>query len=213
MNIIQLIGVYTETLTFLVSLFTFHKYRHTVLKYLPLFLGLTAGLEFFCLYFYKAGNVWLYNIRTIIEFNFYAFIFWHYLNRFNRKLLFAFLVVFNSVTILNFVFGIQKFLLEPISYIYTLSYFLLVLIIIILFNQILRSETPLEGILGNLLIWFSFGSLIYYGTCLPLFSISNWVDVMGDLGQQLINILFFAVEIMNALFIIGFICSKKTYTY
>jgi len=209
MYLIKLIGIYTELLTFIVSLFTFYKYKHTVLKYLPIFLGLTAFLELFCFYFYQVNNVWLYSIRTILEFNFYAFIFWHYLNRFNRKWLLAFLVVFNSVTILNYVFEIQDFLLEPISYIYALSYFLLILTIIILFNQILKSERPMEGVSRNLLIWVSFGLLIYYGTSLPFFSISD----LGDLRYQLVNILFFAVEVMNALFIIGFIWSQKNYTY
>ncbi len=209
MYIIKLIGIYTELLTFIVSLATFYKYRHTVLKYLPVFLGLTAVLELFCFYFYSINNVWLYNIRTVLEFNFYAFIFWHYLNRFNRKLLLAFLVVFNSVTVLIYIFKIQDFLVEPISYSYILSYFFLIFVIIILFNQILKSEKPVEGISRNLLIWISFGLLIYYGTSLPLFSIS----ISGDLRYQLVNILFFAVEVMNVLFIIGFIWSKKIYTY
>jgi len=211
--ILKLIGIYTEALTFLVSLITFYKYRHTVLKYLPFFLGLTAFIEIFCFYFYNINNVWLFNIRTIIEFNFYGFIFWHYLNRFNRKLLLAFLVVFNSVAILNSALRIQDILVEPITYVYVLSYFFLVLTIIIFFNQVLKSENSFDGISRNLLIWISFGLLIYYGTCLPLFSISNWSDVLGDLRYQLVGVLFFTVEIMNVLFIIGFIWSKKNYMY
>lgn len=209
MYTIKLIGICTEGLTFLISLLTFHKYRHTVLRYLPVFLGLTAILEFYTFYFYNVGNVWLYNLRTILEFNFYAYIFWHYLNRFNRKLLLAFLVVFNSVTVFNYIFGIQNFLVELISYTYVLSYFFLVITIIIFFNQILKSERPVERISRNLLIWVSFGLLIYYGTSLPLFSISNF----GDLSIPIVNILFFAVEVMNVLFIIGFIWSQKNYTY
>lgn|GEM_PF-1102221 len=213
MYIIKLIGIYTEVLTFLVSLLTFYKYRHTVLMYLPVFLGLTAFVEIFCFYFYSRNNVWLFNIRTILEFNFYGFIFLHYLNRFNRKLLLAFLVVFNSVTILNSALGIQDILVEPITYVYVLSYFFLILTIIIFFNQLLKSENSFEGISRNLLIWVSFGLLIYYGTCLPLFAVSNWSDVLGNLRYQLVGVLFFAVEIMNILFITGFIWSKKNYMY
>lgn len=209
MYVIKLIGVYSELLTFLVSLFTLYKYKHTVLRFLPIFLGLTVFLELFCFYFYTKNNVWLYNIRAVIEFNFYAYIFWQYLNRFNRKLLLAFLVVFNSVTILNYILGIQDFLIEPISYSFILSYFLLIIIIIMLFNQILKSEQSLEGISKNLLIWISFGLLIYYGTCLPLFSLTS----LGDLRFQLVNVLFFAVEVMNVLFIVGFLWSKKKFTY
>src|SRR5690606_3182098 len=156
MRLFQLIANYTEYIAFFVSVFTWYKYRHTPLKYLPLYLGLTAAAEFTCFYFYNRDNVWLYNTLSIFEFNFYEFIFWHYLNRFYRKWLLVFSVVFNTFSFLNILCGVQNFLLEPISYTYVLSYFLLLIAILILFYQILKSDSPVEGFSKNVLHWVLF---------------------------------------------------------
>lgn len=212
MRLFQLIANYTEYLAFFVSIFTWYKYRHTPLKYLPLYLCLMVVIEFTCLYFYRRNNVWLYNILSVVEFNFYAFIFWHYLNRFNRKWLLAFLVVFNSWTFLNSYLGIQDFLLEPISYSYITSYFLLLITIILLFYQILREESRVEGFSRNLLHWVLFGLLIFYGSCLPFYCISD-LGLLGVYKAKAIYVLFFNSMVMYSLFIVGFLWSKKIYSY
>lgn len=206
-------AVGTEVLAFLVGLFTLSKYRHTILKYFPVYLGLIAFLEIYCALFYRVNNVWLFNILCFIEFNFLAFIFWRYFNRFNRKLLLAFLVVFNSITIINYIFGIQNFLVEPISYSYVLSSFMLIIMIILLFNQMLRSNVRPEEIFRNLLFWICLGLLIFSATSLPLQAITSWEDTIGEFKYGLTYVLGFAVMFKNILFLFGFLWSKKTYIY
>lgn len=202
-----------EVLVLIVSLLTFSKYKNSILKYFPIYLAVVAILEIYCVFFYKTENVWLYNLFLIGEFNFLAFIFWNYFNRLNRKLLLAFVVVYNAVTIANYVFHVQNFLIEPLSQSYVLSSFFLIVMIILLFNQILRSDIRLEEILGNILFWISLGLLIYCGIALPLQAITSWENTLGEFKSGMIYIWISIVFFKNILFIFGFIWGKKIYTY
>ncbi|SMC60554.1 hypothetical protein [Moheibacter sediminis] len=207
------IGVSLEVLTFLISLITLTKYRHSNLRYLPIYFGVITCLELYCGFFYRVNNVWLFNILSVFEFNFLAYIFWKYFNRFNRRLLLVFLVVFNSVTIGNYIFKVQDFLVEPISQTYVMSSFMLIIMIILLFNQILRSNVRFEEIHRNILFWICMGFLIYLGIALPMQAITNWDQSIGEFRINLIYFHASAVYLKNILFIFGFIWGKKTFTY
>lgn len=207
------IAVSVEVITFFVVLLTLSKYRHSNLKYFSVYLGIIAFLEVYCALFYRVNNVWLYNILMVFEFNFLAYIFWKYFNRFNRRLLLVFLVVFNSVTIGNYIFEVQNFLVEPISQTYVLSSFMLIIMIILLFNQILRSNVRFEEIHRNILFWICLGFLIYLATTLPMQAITSWEDMVGEFKFNLTYISIIAVLLKNILFIFGFLWGKKTFTF
>lgn len=214
MKLITDIGVSLEVVTFLVSLMLLAKYRHSNLKYLPLYFGIIAFLELYCTFFYRqVNNVWLFNLLIVFEFNFLAYIFWNYYNRFNRRLLLVFLVVFNSVTIGNYILKVQNFLVEPISQTYVLSSFLLIIMIILLFNQILRSNVRFEEIHRNILFWICMGFLIYLGIALPMQAITNWDHSIGAFKKNIIYFHTSAVYLKNILFIFGFLWGKKMFTY
>lgn len=207
------ISTAVEVIAFLVSLITLSKYRHSNLKYFPVYLGVIALLETYCMFFYRVNNVWLYNLLGIFEFNFLSYIFWNYFNRFNRRSLLVFLVVFNSVTIINYVFHVQDFFIEPISYSYVLSNFMLVIMIILLFNQILRSNVRFEEIHRNILFWICLALLIYFATSLPMQAITSWEDTLGEFRFSLTYVMASAVLLKNILFIFGFLWGKKIFTY
>lgn len=207
------IGVGTEVLALLVSLITFSKYKHGILKYFPVYLASIAFLELFCLFFYRRDNVWLFNINSVIEFHYFAFIFWNCFNRFNKKLLLIFIVLYNSITIINYIFDIQDFLVEPISYSYVTASFIYIVCIILLFNQMLRSNVRLEEILGNLLFWVCMGLLIFVVASIPIQAITSWKDTLGDFRFSIVYVYGSAAMLKNILFIFGFLWSKKIYTY
>lgn len=207
------IGVSLEALALLVSIITYAKYRHSNLRYFPIYFGIIVFLELFCSLFYRVNNVWLFNILIVLEFNFLAYVFWNYFNRFNKKLLLVFLVMFNSVTVGNYIFKVQNFLVEPISQTYVLSSFMLIIMIMLLFNQILKSNVRFEEIHRNILFWICLGFLIYLGIALPMQAITNWEDTIGEFRINLIYFHTSAVYLKNILFIFGFLWGKKTFTY
>lgn len=213
MDLLFNIGVTSEVIAFLVSLITFSKYRHSNLKYFPFYLGVIAFLEVFCSFYYKINNVWLFNLLIVFEFNFLGYIFWNYFNRFNRKLLLVFLIIFNSVTVINYLFHVQNFLVEPISHTYVISSLMLVVLILLLFNQILRSNVRFEEIHRNILFWICLGFLIYLATSLPTQAIKSWEDTLGEFRFGLSYLVASGVLLKNILFIFGFLWGKKIFTY
>ena len=213
MNLLVKIATTIEVIAFLVSLVTWYKYKHSVLKYFPVYLGLIAVLEMYCMFYYKTGNVWLYNILNVFEFNFLAFIFWNYFQPCNRKALCLFLIIYNSVTIGNYLFKVQDFTVEPISHSYVLSSFFLIILILLLFNQILRSNVRFAEIHRNLVFWICLAFLIYLATSLPMLAITSWEDTLGKFRFGLVYLLGIGVLLKNILFIFGFLWSKKTFIY
>ncbi|NLN32209.1 MAG: hypothetical protein GX159_01265 [Flavobacteriaceae bacterium] len=205
------LATYIQVVTFLISLLTWNKYKHTRLKYLPILLGLNAFLEFFCYHFYKQDNAWLYNIKSLFEFNFLCFIFFGYLAGLTKKISWGLIVLYN----LAFLFiqtisqGFQPFLMP---YTYVLSSIIFIIIIMMVFNEMLKLE-GIEGITKNLLFWIAAGYFVFYATSFPIFSISNLKEVLGSFQVQAVKVLLFAVLIMHTIFIIGFLWSKKKYSY
>lgn len=212
MELVKYIATYTQLLTFILSLFTFYKYKHTYLRYIPIVIGINVAVELTSLHFYRNHNVWMYNITLILEFNIYSFIFYHYLSRIQKKFLIILTSIFNLFVIYCMAFDIQNFLNESFSYANVMAYAFMIIILIMVFGQMLNSD-KLEGVTRNLLFWISFGLLIYYATSLPLFSISNWSKILGDLKFQVAKVLFVVIELLNIIFMIGFLWSKKKFTY
>ncbi len=182
------------------------------MKILPIMLGIVAFLEFFCGYFYKYGNVWLFNIMNYIHLNFYAYLFYQYLEGISKKILIGMVAFFNVFYLSTFVFGWTDFMNESASYGQVAGIIILIIMLIMVFNQMLRID-QYEGLTRNLLFWICFSMLVLHATTLPLFSITRWSDILGDFRYTLIRILIFSIIVSHAILIFGFIWSKKKYTY
>lgn len=208
--VIVLIGTYIQVLTFVLSVLFWNKYKHTHLKSLPFYFGFTAFVEMFCLYFYRQDNVWLYNLMTIFQFNYLCYLFYPYVSHFFRKGIIGLAFVFNITTGIFYSFGVCDFWNVHCSYAYVLGIFFLLIIISQVLLNILNSHTSLGY---NLLFWLCFGFLIFFATSLPLFSISNWSDLLGEYDARIPFLLVFSVLISHLILIFGFLWSKKKYTY
>lgn len=208
-----LICIYLELVTFLVCLLTYKKYSHTPLKVLPIWLGSIAFVEFYSFYILKVNNVWLHNYLNIFEFLLLSFVFWHYMNSRNKRWIYVFVTTYLVMLMLDVFLGIQNIQREPLSYIYIASYFLIILTVAILIHQKLKTDPYEKHYPRNLLYWISFGLLLSNSTVLPLYTINNWMESLGELRFYLSQILIFAILIKNVIFIIGFLCSKKMYSY
>lgn len=209
----MLIGfaTYIQLVTFIISLLTWSKYKHTRLKYLPILLGVNAIVEVFCYNFYRADNVWLYNIKSLFEFNFLCFLFFGYLSSLSKKISIGLICMFNLIFLFNLI-KLQDFKISLMTYTYVLSSFFLIIIIIMVFNEMLKVEN-FEKISRNLLFWVSFGFFIFYAASFPVFSISNLKELIGDFQIQTVKILLVVILIMHNIFITGFLWSKRKYSY
>ncbi len=182
------------------------------MKILPIMMGIVAFLEFFCGYFYKYENVWLFNILNFVELNFYAYIFYQYLESFGKKIVIGLVMFFNIFYLSTILFGLTDFMNESASYGQVAGIIILIIMLILVFNQMLRIENY-EGFTRNLLFWVCFSMLVLHATTLPLFSITRWSDILGDFRYTLIRILIFSIIVSHSILIFGFIWSKKKYTY
>lgn len=212
MEFIGIVGTYIQLLTFVFSIIFLYKYNHTNLRWLPLYLGFAAFVELYCFYFFKTNNVWLYNLVIFVQLNFYLLIYNQYFDGTKRKFIWFLQGYFNFCYIGSFAFGLNDFVKEPSSYGYVAGGIVMIIMLIMCFNQMLKVSS-LNGILRNLFFWLSFSLLVYYATSLPLYSITNWAGVLGDFKIVIIRIFFFSVLFTQLLLIFGFVCSKKKYTY
>lgn len=212
MEFIGIVGTYIQLLTFVFSIIFLYKYNHTNLRWLPLYLGFAALVELYCFYFFKTNNVWLYNLVIFVQLNFYLLIYNQYFDGAKRKFIWFLQGFFNFCYIGSFAIGLNNFVKEPSSYGYVAGGIVMIIMLIMCFNQMLKVSS-LNGILRNLFFWLSFSLLVYYATSLPLYSITNWAGVLGDFKIVIIRIFFFSVLFAQLLLIYGFVCSKKKYTY
>lgn len=203
---------YIQLVTFITSLIFLNKYKHTSMKRLPFFYGLVAFVEIYCMNFYKIGNVWLYNILLWIQINYFGYIFYQYIEGINKKVTLCLIILFNLIYFGNYVLGINDFFTEPAPYSYVSGVIILIIILIMMFNHMLKIENYL-GLTQNLLFWLCFSLIFFHATSLPLFSITRWSDIFGDFKTGALRLLFFSIIFSHLILIFGFIWSKKRYTY
>ena len=212
MEILRYGGAYIQLLSLIISLCYFYKYSHTPLKWLPVYLGIVAFIEILCFHFYQKNNVWLYNLVTLIQINFYCFLFYQYLEGISRKITLALWLLYDMFFLGYVLIDIPRFLAEMVSIPHVISIVILIIVLIMMFNQMLKIEN-FEGFTKNLMFWLCFSLLIFHATSLPLFSITRWSETVGEFKMSLIKILIFSLLVTHAILIFGFIWSKKKYTY
>jgi len=218
-------AVYIQLVTFITSLVFFNKYKHTPMKGLPFYYGLVAFVEILCMNFYKTGNVWLYNILLLIQINYFGYIFYQYIEGINKRITLGLIILFNLIyfgvylmILFNliyfgvYLFGINNYITESAPYSYVAGVILLIIILIMMFNHMLKIENYV-GLTQNFLFWLCFSLIFFHATSLPLFSITRWSDVFGDFKTGALRLLFFSIIFSHLILIFGFIWSKKKYTY
>lgn len=211
-QILKYIGVYIQLITFVVSLIYLYKYKHTPMKIMPIYLGVVVLTELYCSNFYKINNVWIYNITNWFQINMCMLIFVQYLKNLELKTGKILILIFNIFYMFSFFVGLNDFWSESASFGYVIGMLFLFIILFLIFRQMLEIEN-MENWTRNLLFWYSFSLLVFNATTLPLFSLSNWGNVLGEFRFSIFYILFFALVLSHLLLIIGFIWSKKKFTY
>ncbi len=206
--------VYTYPLLYSISIFigiyNYKKFSHN--KYLKLFLAFliyTFISEIIGNYLglvLKIRNNIVYNTWNILCFLFYAYFFLSRIKNKKRrnsiKVLVAFFSVFTLINILFF----GNIIEIPLIYNLVLAKFLVALIIIIYFAELLGSDEILS-IQKSLFFWISLGAFLYNISFLPAIALYRFTSISGYWNYIILSLNI----ILLSCFIIGFIISEKEY--
>ncbi|MBW1294731.1 hypothetical protein [Aquimarina litoralis] len=202
-----------EVLAAIIGTIFYFKYKNTkFLKYFIFFIWYVAFNELVGLYIKlnEGVNAIIHNIYNLVNFTFFLLLYRYYFkNKKNKKLAFYFCIIYLSSFVINGFF--ENYMSEYQRLPYILGALFLVITILLYFFEILNSEQVLHA-KKNLLIWISFGLLIYFVGNLPFRILRNYYAELTDATVLfLVNITLTVV--MNTCFIIGFIWSDKKQQY
>ncbi|WP_298314186.1 hypothetical protein [uncultured Aquimarina sp.] len=202
-----------EVLAAIIGTIFYYKYKNTkFLKYLIFFIWYVAINELIGLYIKLDGgvNAIIHNIYNAVNFTFFLLLYRHYFkNKKNKRLALYFSIIYLGSFIINGFF--ENYMMEYQRLPYILGALFLVISILLYFFEILNSEQVLNA-KKNLLIWISFGLLIYFVGNLPFRILRNYYIELTDATVLLLVNITLTV-IMNTCFIIGFIWSDKKQQY
>jgi hypothetical protein len=156
-------------------------------------------------------NYWVYNAYNLFIFSIYIILLRSLLKRIScRCIASAFLIIFILFSILNWCF-LENGMVNILTYSYAIG----VIFITILSSFYLFELFSTDLILNyskSIFFWFVIGILVFHVPFLPFMLSLKWVLIKTNSTTYSL-ILFFLNLLMNASFIIGFVCSEKKYNY
>jgi hypothetical protein len=194
--------------TFLTTIFFYKKITTIPLKYFIFFIwyGLFSEIVANILSFYKVSTVLINNIywvcSTLFYLIFYSLI---YTNHKFKKVSYFFIGIYLVALIFNNYY-LQNYISDWQTNTYIFSAFLIIIVIILFFIEVLNSDKIL--VLNKLLIfWISIGLLIFNLALIPVLVVAEFIRWSGIFKYILLGVNI----IMYSCFITGFIVSKKEY--
>jgi hypothetical protein len=197
------------------SFLYYNKYKDTKLRLLPWIFVLSFVVEVtaISLRLNDYYNVWLYNQYINIEFLFFLWIFYRYIENLNFKKV----IILGSILYeFYFIFGIIISNNMNVFQTYPFA-FAQILIIIVLFAFIIQmiSSDKVLHIQQYLIFWVSLGLLFYYIVPFPL-NVSESLISKESLSREMMSFLrqiqYVGNILMYILITYGYIWSSKTYT-
>ncbi|WP_438710368.1 hypothetical protein ACSTS3_15305 [Aquimarina muelleri] len=206
-------GILIELISAIIGSIFYYKYKTTFLKFFAFLLWYTALNEISGILireYISKYNAIIYNIYYCINFTYLLLIYRHYINNIKyRKLIFAFILIYYIVLIINSFF--ENYLIEFQSVPYIMAATFIITSISIYFVEILNTEKVLY-VKKNLLFWISVGLLLFYIGNIPFRILRNYYEDLTD-AKILVLLNVILAVIMNACYIIGFIWSDKKRQY
>lgn len=180
------------------------------LRYFPIFLLITLVGELYAAYLrsHHQSNLFLYNIQTVFEFEFYFFFLGKLFKQYTKSKIITVIIYLYLLLALTNIFFIQgKFVFH--SYTFNLGCFIIIPLCIIYFIYLLRfSKSP--TLTKEPEFWIVTGIFFYHTMMLPIFGIHS---LISNLSKSIKIILFYMVHFVNIsqyiLFTIGFLCKRK----
>jgi len=213
LNTLMKIGIGVEIIAAIFATIYYYKYKNTVfLRYFIYLLWYIVINELIGYYIRSLDlkNAIIHNIYNVINFTYLLFLYRYYLkNKKNKKTVLFFAIIYVLVFVVNGFF--ENYLIKHQRLPYILAALFLVITILLYFFEILNSEKVLHA-KRNLLIWISFGLLIYFVGNLPFRILRNYYLELTDATIHFL-VMFTLTVITNFCFIIGFIWSDKKQQY
>ena len=217
--------LYLYALTFLLALYRYRKYFDTPFKYFPILLLYTLLTEylgglirkgeidnpfFIPTAAYLKNNILIYNIYTIIFFNYFYFIFWKHLkNKDYKKWILYTAVGFSIISLINLIF--QRFDIDSqlIAYLYGA---ISLLAFIGLYLEENLSKFKHTSIQKKLLLWISLGQFLFFIGYIPIKITYKFMDY-DDMSfyYTLRRVHLSLIFIMYTCFSFGFIQMKNKF--
>ncbi len=213
LNVLMKIGIGVEILAAIFATIYYYKYKNTIfLKYFIYLLWYVVINELLGYYIRSLDlkNAIIHNVYNVINFTYLLLLYrYNFKNKRNKKAASFFITVYILAFLINGFF--ENYLIEHQRLPYIISALFLVITILLYFFEILNSEQVLHA-KKNLLIWISFGLLIYFVGNLPFRILRNYYLELTDATVHFL-VMFTLTVIMNFCFIIGFIWSDKKQQY
>jgi len=167
---------------------------------------LTEIMGTYFAFYAKINTAVIYNTWVIISYLFYSFLFFSMIkNKIKRKVIFGITLSYLLYEIINTLFY-QNYLTDVYAYSAILNKIFLVIIILMYFSELLKSDAILN-IKESMAFWISLGVFIYSIGFIPVFVIAKFIEYKGIFRY----VTFGLNIIMSLCFITGFIISKKEY--
>lgn len=202
---------YLEIAALVTSVGMYSKIRTTILRWFVPFLFFIVLVELTGRYVRRvlhAPNAWIYNMSTILEFLFYAFLFYHAYSRKSFKhWVCMFALIYPAIALINILF-IQGFYYFH-SYTMSVGSFFMILFSCLYFYELLL-DTQERHLLRTPMFWITSGILFFYlGDFLYntffVFIENNQLDFTRKLFKAINNNL---IIVLYACFIVGLVCQK-----
>ncbi len=200
-------------ITFVISVFTYKKYKNTPLKYFVYFLGYGIATEFLGRYFYDIfgfPNYILYNIYALIQFIYFLGLFLRsFKKRISKNTVKIFIVLCLVFFFINSFFY-QNILKNIQSYFFLFGGIILIITILLFLIELLNSDSILK--IKNLLIfWVAVGMFLFQLGFIPVFMANNYINYAHGITYGLILLILNVISC--TCYILGFIWSKKEVDY
>ncbi|PIR12587.1 MAG: hypothetical protein COV50_08245 [Flavobacteriales bacterium CG11_big_fil_rev_8_21_14_0_20_35_7] len=167
-------------------------------------------LGFLVSYFFKQNNVIIFNIYTLVQYEFFLWLFYKHFKTVQYKILTKSIGLFTGFSfIINSIF-FQDIFTTFQSYSLLLGGFFLIITIILFFTELLNSDVIL--MVKNLLIfWVAVGILLFQLGLIPVFIATKYINYSnGNTYGYILLILNFITSLCYSL---GFIWTKKNLNY
>jgi len=198
------INIYPILVSLIASIFFVAKHNTSpYLKLFPVFLFLTLAVELYGSF--SVDNAPVYNVFSIVEFEFYLFIIGKILQTRIIKIWIKVVMVLYPIVCLVNIFLIQKSISQLLVTTYSIGCLLIVIFSIFYFYELFSSNT-FVNLKREPAFWIITRLLFFYTCSFPIFGLINIISRVPLIIRNIASLLLIINVILYTLFAVAFLC-------